>query len=145
MTTLEDKQEGVARKIAGLADLERDELAARWEKVFGRRAPFKLSRTIIEKALAHEIQCKAFGGLSRSTRKALRLALGADPNPAITRTATPGARLIREWNGRTYEVDVVEGGFEWEGQTWRSLSRIAREITGANWSGPRFFGLTGKS
>ena len=140
-----EKQEAVARVIAGLADLGRDELAARWESAFGRPAPFKLSRALIEKALAYEIQRKAFGGLSRSTRKALRHAVGAEQRSATTRRAKPGARLIREWNGRTYEVDVLDGGFEWEGQTYRSLSRIAREITGANWSGPRFFGLTGKS
>jgi len=55
---------------------------------------------------------------------------------------TPGTRLIRDWNGTTIAVEVIEGGFSWGGKTWRSLSQIAREITGAHWSGPRFFGLT---
>jgi hypothetical protein len=55
----------------------------------------------------------------------------------------PGGRLIREWNGVTHVVDVTETGFLWKGETWRSLSSIAREITGAHWSGPRFFGLNG--
>lgn len=69
------------------------------------------------------------------------------PSKEKTRTKTvspamrPGGRLLREWNGVTHVVDVIEGGFMWNGQTWRSLSAIAREITGAHWSGPRFFGL----
>jgi hypothetical protein len=60
------------------------------------------------------------------------------PRPALT----PGTRLIRDWNGTTIAVEVIEGGYSWEGKTWRSLSQIAREVTGAHWSGPRFFGLT---
>ena len=56
----------------------------------------------------------------------------------------PGTRLVREWNGVTHVVEVTETGATWNGQHWRSLSAVAREITGAHWSGPRFFGLTGK-
>ena len=144
MKSTPDKQDAVARAIAGLADLERDDLVARWESTFGRPAPFKLSRALIEKALAYEIQRKAFGGLPRSTHKAQRQALGAEPESKPARRAAPGTRLVREWNGKTYEVDVIDGGFLWDGQTYRSLSHIAREITRANWSGPRFFGLSGK-
>ena len=94
------------------------------------------------KALAHEIQCRAFGDLSAATRRLLRQALAADGTTHRTRQLAPGARLIREWNGRTHEVAVVADGFRWQGRTWSSLSRIAREITGTAWSGPRFFGLT---
>ena len=57
----------------------------------------------------------------------------------------PGARLVREWRGQSHTVIVLEDGFEWQGKRWRSLSAIAREITGAHWSGPRFFGLNGKA
>ena len=57
----------------------------------------------------------------------------------------PGGRLLREWNGVTHVVEVTETGFLWNGETWRSLSAIARAITGTHWSGPRFFGLTGKA
>ena len=64
---------------------------------------------------------------------------------AIASRLSPGAHLVREWNGRTYQVHVLEGGFEMDGKTWRSLSAIAKHITGATWSGPRFFGLNGKS
>lgn len=95
----------------------------------------------MEKALAYEFQRRAFGGMKASTRRTLRSVLAGDSAPAHSRSSAPGTRLVREWNGKTYEVEVIEGGFVWQGRTWRSLSRIAREITGANWSGPRFFGL----
>ena len=82
------------------------------------------------------------------SKKVLATVLSED---AATRTKPtspglkPGGRLIREWNGVTHIVDVAEDGFVWNGQTWRSLSVIAREITGTHWSGPRFFGLNGKA
>ena len=141
MSATERKQDAVAREIAGLAALDRATLSARWEGLYGRTPPHKVSRVLIEKALAYEIQCKAFGGMKASTRRALRSVLAGDSAPTPSRSIVPGTRLIREWNGKTYEVEVVEGGFVWQGKTWRSLSRIAREITGSNWSGPRFFGL----
>lgn len=141
MSALRRKQEAVAREIAGLAGLDRRALSARWKGIYGRPPPRKLSRQVMEKALAYEIQSKAFGGMTASVRRVLRPVLAGDCEPAPCRTVAPGTRLVREWNGRTYEVEVIEGGFVWQGRTWRSLSRIAREITGANWSGPRFFGL----
>lgn len=69
------------------------------------------------------------------------MAEGRDPEAMRGKVAAPGAQLVREWNGRTYRVEVVEGGFRFDGQTWTSLSAIARRITGTSWSGPRFFGL----
>lgn len=140
-----EAQERVAREVAGLSALNRQRLVERWEQAFGRAPPGKTSRVLLEKALAYEIQRKAFGGLPQRTRQTLRQALSSDGKVAPpSRSVSPGTRLIREWNGRTYEVAVVEGGFLWQGRTWRSLSKIAREITGTAWSGPRFFGLTGK-
>ena len=141
MSALQRKQEAVACEITGLADLDRATLASRWKGLYGRPPPYKLSRQLMEKALAYEIQSKALGGMKASTRRALRSVLTGDKVPAPYRSVAPGTRLIREWNGRTYEIEVIEGGFVWQSQTWRSLSRIAREITGSNWSGPRFFGL----
>lgn len=80
------------------------------------------------------------------TRRTLtKIATGEKPEVAIAPRLSVGAHLVREWNGRTYQVHVVEGGFEMDGKTWRSLSAIAKHITGATWSGPRFFGLNGKS
>ena len=141
MSVVPRKQEAVAREIAGLADLSRAALVARWADLYGRPPPHKLSRQLMEKAFAYEIQSKAFGGLTASTRRALPSVLAGYKVPAPSRGLAPGTRLIREWNGRTYELEVIEGGFVWQGRTWRSLSRIAREITGVKWSGPRFFRL----
>jgi hypothetical protein len=95
------------------------------------------------RAVAHARQCKAQGGLSAASERLLRsLAEGKGPNTMRARRLTDGAQLDREWNGRTYRVDVVEGGYRFDGQVWTSLSAIARRITGTAWSGPRFFGLT---
>lgn len=140
----QEAQEAVARDIVGLADLDRAELVARWQDLFGAPPPKSLSQALLCKAQAHDMQCRAFGGLTPVTRRALRQALEKGNPSAPNRTIAPGARLVREWHGRTHEVEVVENGFRWRDQTWTSLSRIAREITGSNWSGPRFFGLTGK-
>ena len=78
-------------------------------------------------------------------RTLTKIATGEKAEPAIAPSLSPGAHFVREWNGRTYQVHVTEGGFEMDGKTWRSLSAIAKHITGATWSGPRFFGLNGKS
>jgi hypothetical protein len=92
------------------------------------------------------LQELAYGGLSKATQRrliALTKELGtngvisADPGPRVR----PGARLVREWRGRTHTVVVTEDGFEFAGKTYSSLSKIAQAITGAHWSGPRFFGL----
>ena len=98
------------------------------------------------RALAYRIHEIAFGGLSKATLR--RLASPAAEFESDGRIATsaqprikPGARLVREWHGRTHAVVVTEEGFEYEGKLYRSLTGIAREITGAAWSGPRFFGL----
>ena len=140
MTSQTDKESEVAHEIAGLADLDRPHLVARWQRFYGRPPPPKLSRAMLQKAIAYEIQCTAFGGLSTATKRALRTAAsGASSTP--TRHFAPGARLVREWNGTVHEVDVVEGGYLWKGETYRSLTAIARVITGTKWSGPRFFGL----
>ena len=136
------KEDEVARNIAGLAALDRTGISAAWGQAFGAPPPRKLSRVLMEKALAHQMQCKAFGGLDAATRRVLRQAHGGGAAKPPARSLSPGSRLMREWNGRTHEVEVLEDGFRWQGRTWRSLSRIAREITGSNWSGPRFFGLT---
>lgn len=86
------------------------------------------------------------GGLSAATKRQLAelaqtMATKSDLAKARKVTLKPGARLVRAWGGETHEVLVVEDGFLWQGKTWRSLSVIAREMTGTHWSGPRFFGL----
>jgi hypothetical protein len=96
--------------------------------------------------LAQRLQERRHGGLPALVlRELARIAeQGADSEVKPRRAKlTPGTRLIREWNGLTISVDVTEEGFAYDNRTWRSLSEIARYVTGAHWSGPRFFGLTG--
>jgi hypothetical protein len=122
------------------------DLRLEWRRLF-RAEPPRLSRDIMMRAVAYRLQEIAYGGLSRITqRRLMNLAneletagrIAPTPGPRIK----PGARLIREWHGRTHAVCVTDDGFEFEGTTYRSLTKIAREITGTQWSGPRFFGLT---
>ena len=102
------------------------------------------------RAVAYRLQEIAHGGASKVTQRRL-MTLAAEfetggtiappPGPKIK----PGSRLVREWHGRTHTVCVTDDGFEFQGKTYRSLTKIARDITGAQWSGPRFFGLTKRS
>ncbi|MEQ9124058.1 MAG: DUF2924 domain-containing protein [Alphaproteobacteria bacterium] len=121
----------------------REALSAAWPGGDGRPPP-GARRQLLELAAAWSIQAKRHGGLQRPTlAKLKRLADGGDgPDPARSRQAVePGTRLVREWNGRTHVVDATPDGFVYAGETYRSLSAVARAITGARWSGPRFFGL----
>lgn len=128
--------------LAEIETLDRAALSAAWEAVFGSPVPKRLSSPFLRRYLAFEMQARERGGLPRrfvgKLQKAVRYDRGTT-SPAVK----PGGRLIREWNGVTHVVDVVEGGFVWKGQRYASLSPIARAITGARWSGPRFFGLKG--
>ena len=126
----------VAAALTELASMDRVTLGQRWEAAFGTRAPIGSQATLLRHALAWHVQMQSLGK-SRSRRAAQTL------RKAATRTATlsPGTRLLREWQGQTYHVTVVAGGFEFNGKAWRSLSAIARSITGTAWSGPAFFGL----
>ena len=136
----------VLEAIARMAKLERGELVERWRKRFGVEPPKGCGRRLLELAAAYDIQEQAFGGLKPEIRKALILdSLGSiERVPARrgqNRVIKPGTRLVREWNGRTHHVEAVDGGFLWNGKLHRSLSTIAQAITGAHWSGPRFFGI----
>ena len=113
-----------------------------WHEIFAAPPAKYLSQQFMQKAIAYELQCNAFGGVSKSTSRMLvAIANGKKTALAPFRNITPGARLLREWNGRTYEVEVTKDGFLWRGENYRSLSAIACEITGTRWSGPRFFGV----
>jgi hypothetical protein len=131
----------VERELAALAELDRTALLERWCTVFGREAPPRLSRTLMEKAIAYDVQAKAFGELPARTRRALRAAAKADRKSALSKLPSRGTRLVRAWHGALHEVEVLEDGYLWRGARHRSLSAIARAITGTKWSGPRFFGL----
>lgn len=97
---------------------------------------------MLRQAVAYELQVRRWGGLSSGVTRLLSKAVH-DQHPSRVRRPPdlqPGFRLLREWNGREHVVDVTKAGFEWEGRRYRSLSAVARAITGARWSGPRFFG-----
>jgi hypothetical protein len=135
----------VARKLEALCDLTPDELRKEWRRLY-RTQPPRPSRDLLVRAIAYRIQELRYGGLSKATRRKLASLVEArDSGAAIAKEGAQrikaGARLIREWNGRTYTVTVEEDAFSYAGQNYRSLSAVAHEITGARWSGPRFFGL----
>ena len=108
-----------------------------------------MSRELMIQAIAYRMQEKTFGGLSRAARMKLAAAAGTEraASARATRANTqhrvkPGTRFLREWQGQTHEVTAtVEGRFFYRDRSYRSLSEIAREITGTRWSGPAFFGL----
>jgi len=119
-------------------------LRTEWRRLFGGDPP-RLSRDLLVRALAYRVQERAMGGLSGASLKRLRdLAESPDgigPPPGAAASLQPGAKLLREWHGRTHVVVVTDRGFDYAGSSYRSLTEIAKLITGVHWSGPRFFGL----
>lgn len=142
----------IAAELATLDSLDYAALKDKWQALYGVPAPKKIGAEFLRLAVGYGIQEKAFGGLKPKARRQLMRLAGADPTTTSTAegrtklltppvSLRPGVRLIREWNGETHQVDVIEGGFVWRSKTFASLSSIAAAITGAHWSGPRFFGL----
>ena len=134
-------------QLAALAEMDAPALRTEWRRLYRSHPPKLLRRDLLQLGVAWKLQERLLGGLSAATKRQLdelarTMATKSDLKKARKVTLKPGARLIREWNGETHEILVVEDGFQWRGTTWRSLSVIAREITGTHWSGPRFFGLT---
>lgn len=130
---------GLDVKLNVLAEMPVGDIRMEWEKTFAEPIP-KLPTDFLRQAIAYHWQEKAKGGLPRSVAGALRSGNACPPPASLTK---PGTRLVRSWNGRTISVQVSEEGFLFEDRTYRSLSAIAREVTGTAWSGPRFFGLNG--
>lgn len=124
--------------IFQISGMERAGCMARWREIYGRSPPKYLSPQFMRRVLIWEVQTRLLGGLSAKTERRLRKIASGKAPPARAR---PGSHLVREWNGRTWQVELVDGGYVMDGKTWRSLSAIARHITGAHWSGPRFFGV----
>lgn len=133
---------GLNERIADLKQIQSEALKVEWERLFGTAAP-KLSPTLLRLGLAWQLQASALGGHSREVQRLLRTTDKEAATRPASRRLTPGTRLVRDWHGEGHTVTVLESGFEYDGKTWRSLTAIARHITGAKWSGPRFFGLTG--
>lgn len=138
------------QRLASLPAMTRDDLVTEWRRQFRADPPDRIRRDLLELAIAWKLQEKALGGLKKRDATELRdlaeaLADTGDIRRVKTPKLKPGARLVREWGGVTHEVTVVDGGFLWNGEVRKSLSAIAEEITGAHWSGPRFFGLTSRA
>jgi hypothetical protein len=138
----------LSKRIAALNDLSAQQLRDEWRRLY-RGQPPRLSRDLLIRTIAYRMQELACGGLSKATQRKLaaltgelRVKGGVVVTPDLS--LRPGARLVREWRGRTHTVVVAEGGFEYAGKSFPSLTKIAHDITGAHWSGPRFFGLTRK-
>jgi hypothetical protein len=136
-------RETLASEIASLSKLGIHELRDRWKAMFGKAPSRDISRSFLTRAIAYRLQEKAFGGLKPSTRRVLAEFVngGADGSAAAPRIIQSGAVLAREWRGISHQVSVLEKGFCFRGKRYRSLSGVAREITGTRWSGPLFFGL----
>lgn len=128
-------------EVAELATLDRTALALLWSDLIGAPVPPKMSQILQRRFLAHALQVGLSGDLPAAVAARLdRIAAGKERE--ATPTLQPGGRLLRQWNGTTHVVDVAKDGDLWNGGRHKSLSAIARAITGTRWSGPRFFGLT---
>ena len=125
--------------LAALDSMDRGALVERWETFYGCAAPRHAQATLLKGALAWECQRVLQPRIGRVLRASSK-ALGAG-GTSRTRPPGPGTRLLREWQGVTHRVTVVSDGFEYNGALYRSLTAIARRITGTPWSGPLFFGL----
>lgn len=142
--------ETVAARLQALDQMDYAGLRAEWRRLYRAQPPNRVGRDLLVLGVAWKVQEQAYGGLGAATRRRLvDLANTMERDGDVTRNRVarlkPGAKLLREWRGVTHTVVVLEDGFEWKGTRWRSLSAIAREITGVHWSGPRFFGLTDKT
>ena len=137
----------IVARLAALKRMSVKELKAEWEALFANPAPNN-SRGYLELRLAWRIQELSLGGLSRETRKMLDLLAdeidGKSDRKAIiadSRNPVIGTRLVREWDGVEHTVTVMKDGFDWQGRKFKSLSAVAKAITGTQWNGYRFFGL----
>jgi hypothetical protein len=139
--------EPILARLAALKSMSVNELKTEWQALFDAPAPNN-SRTFLESRLAYRIQELTYGGPDKQTRRLLDL-LADEVEGTLTRKsqiADPrnpvvGTKLIREWDGVAHTVTVLKDGFDWGGQRYKSLSAVARAITGTRWNGYRFFGL----
>jgi hypothetical protein len=131
------KADKVTEEVRALAALDLTGLREVWRQHGYGRPPKMRSKELLARLLAWKIQADAFGGLDAATIRMLQ----SDRLPRSTPLLQPGTRLAREWQGRRYEVEVLDEGFQLDTTTYRSLSEVARTITGTRWNGLRFFGL----
>jgi Protein of unknown function (DUF2924) len=139
-------QEKISKQIEELLTLEKVQLVALWTENFGKPPDPNLRKGLMRQTIAYRIQEREFGGLSHSARRRLTeiaASFDKDKRSLKVKDSAPqkGTKLIRIWRGESHEVLAVGNQYEYRGQTYNSLSRIAREITGTRWSGPLFFGV----
>jgi len=148
--TNKSKEQKLAVDLATLDKMSIGDLRSAWRQLYRTHPPKSLRRDLVQMAVAWKMQEKALGpkarGHSAATKRQLKeLAQTLEDKSSLSVARRVrlrlGARLVREWGGETHEVLVTENGFMWCEKNWNSLSVIAREITGARWSGPRFFGI----
>jgi hypothetical protein len=149
MSATANRTQSLEAEIAQLRGLDLDGLRARWHSATGRHAPAHLPRHLLLRILAYRLQAAVLGDLDRATIRLLeKLAGGRASRQEKTQSVPmpgegavkPGTLLMREWDGVQHRVMALEDGFAWNGKTYRSLSEVARAMTGTRWSGPRFFG-----
>jgi hypothetical protein len=130
-----------------LADMPLADLKEEWARRYGTPAA-NLSAELLRLGIGYKLQEARLGGISRDTRSLLRQVASRSGDVSVeapfARKLTPGTRLVRDWHGTGHTVIVLGDGFEYGGKHWKSLSAIARAITGAHWNGPLFFGLAGR-
>lgn len=136
----------IADELVRLSGLTLFELRGEWRHLYRMPPPMRLSRDLMIRSITYKLQEQAQGGLSKSLQRKLTLFdikqdENQKPQSVPPLLMKPGTRLVRDWHGATHTVLILEEGVEWRGKRYRSLSTVAREITGAHWSGPRFFGL----
>jgi len=135
----------VEAQVERLTTMRVAELRVLYVQTFRSEPPEAFGPDLLRRSIAYRVQERAYGGLDQATAKLLKkLVADYAKNPGklvLPRRIKPGAMLVRKWKGQRYQVTVMETGFAYEGQTYDSLSEIARLITGARWNGPRFFGL----
>lgn len=135
---------GLADELTALATMSPAKLRSEWRRVY-RASPPPLTPELLLRGIAYRLQERVYGGIPPKTVKAIRrLAEQAErtaADPVAKVQVRPGTRLVRSWNGTTYSVLVIEDGFMLGERRFTSLSHVARAITGAHWSGPRFFGV----
>jgi hypothetical protein len=139
-------RDALTAEIASLSKAGIKDLRERWKTLYGKEPSGHIGRSFMIRAIAYRLQEKAFGGLKPSTQRLLarvaeETASGRSSKRPPVRKAETGTILVREWQGATHRVTVLREGVSFKGKRYRSLSEVAREITGSRWSGPRFFGL----
>jgi hypothetical protein len=133
-------------QLSTLAGLDLAGLRRAWTKEMGREAPSGVGKDFLMRYLAYRLQAQTHGDIDRSTKSALEKIANGNLSPLETprlpgANLKPGAVLVREYKGETHQVTVLEEGYAWQGQTYASLSAVARAITQTNWNGYVFFGL----